>query len=164
MLASLAQRNYKIIKSRASTPNVGFTLIELLLVVAIIGLFSVPFIYSYRTTVVNQALSSSTEQLVGNIRSARIFSREAVEQKQWGVRSVGKNSYAVFSTGDSEYENRQMHFLENGIEFTEEFEIVFEIGSGAADDSQIFLLSNLNGTTARVDVLETGIVESQFLP
>jgi prepilin-type N-terminal cleavage/methylation domain-containing protein len=137
----------------------GLSLIELLIVVAIIGLVVLPLLVTYASHRTTQALYSSSDQVANHTRSVRIFSREAREQKEWGIKNVSENSYALYSTGASGLQIVQNYSLERGVSFTDDFDIRFEIGTGETEQEHIIGLQSSNDQSSSIFVSTTGVVE-----
>lgn len=138
----------------------GFTLVELLVVVAIIGVMTIPLLLTYRSYRTSQALVASVQGVVNHARSAHIFSREARDQREWGVRSAGPTGYAIFSSGTVGKVDEQSYFLEPGVVFSQDFEILFKIGTGETDKDYNIELVNANGRVAQITIGQAGIVEA----
>lgn len=137
----------------------GLTLVELLVVVAIFAVTVIPLLLTYRSYRTTQALLASAEAVANQARSAHVFAREARAQREWGIRSTGASSYAIFSTGAGGMRDEQGYSLESGVSFVDSFEIVFGIGTGETTEQSVIELANVNGRVSRVTVSKTGVVE-----
>ena len=137
----------------------GLTLIELIIVVAIIGIISVPLLLTYRSYRTNQALSASLEQVANHTRSVHIFAREARSQREWGIKNIDERVYAFYSSGATGVQEEQRYSLEHGVSFAQDFDILFEIGTGNTSSDYSISIVNTNGQQGLVDVSTVGIVE-----
>ncbi len=137
----------------------GVTFIELLVVVVIIGAIAIPLLITYRTYRTSQALATSSEAVANNIRSAHIFAREARSQREWGVKNLDPQMYALYSTGASGEVIEQRYSLASGVQFEKDFNILFTIGTGEADTNYEINLINTTGTETRISISEIGAVE-----
>jgi len=136
----------------------GMTLVELLVVVVLIGFTVIPFFLTYNSYRSNQALVNSAEQLANNMRAVHIFSREAREQKEWGIKNTNSAIYSIFSSGASGVSIIQQYPLEVGVSFARDFEILFQIGTGETETSQEIELINRRGSKVTVTISQTGVV------
>ncbi|RJR30113.1 hypothetical protein C4564_00960 [Candidatus Microgenomates bacterium] len=137
----------------------AFSLIELLLVVTLIGIFSVPLFITYRTSRSNQALRASAEGLANTLRSAHILAREAKDSKNWGVANSNNSTYDLLSGSQGKSEKFSTVALDEGIYFSDGFEIWYTIGTGETKDERVVELVNQNGKTIQVQALTSGVVE-----
>lgn len=139
----------------------GVTLIELLIVVAIIGLVFFPLLLTYRGYRTNQALLASAEEVANHARSVHIFSRESYKLREWGIKNSDSSNYSLYSSGASGELIENNYRLENNIYFEENFDVLFQIGSGEASlESAIKLIAD-NGQKMQVNINKSGVVEVQ---
>lgn len=137
----------------------GVTLIELLVVVAIIGVISFPLLLTYKNYRTNQALLASAEEFANRTRTVHVFAREAQKQREWGIKYKSENSYVLYSTGASGILEEQNYILESGVSFLQQFDVLFEIGTGATTADQSIELLNANGRKMLVYISKNGVVE-----
>lgn len=137
----------------------GVTLIELLIVIAIIGVLSFPLLLTYRNYRTNQALLASADELANHTRTVHVFAREAQKQREWGIRSKDERAYVLYSTGASGFLEEQNYILESGVTFMEDFDVLFQIGTGTTVEDQNIELINTNGRKMLVYISKNGVVE-----
>jgi prepilin-type N-terminal cleavage/methylation domain-containing protein len=137
----------------------GMTLFELLIVSAIFVVTLVPLLLTYRSYRTTQALAASAEAVANHTREAHIFSREARDRREWGIRSINASLYTLFSSGLEGTRDEERHALESGVEFADSFEILFTIGTGEALDDSVIELVNINGKETLVKISKFGVVE-----
>jgi len=128
-------------------------------VVVIIGVMATPLLLTYRSHRTSQALLSSAETVANHTRSAHVFAREARTQRGWGVRSTGQTSYSIFSLSTAGTRDEQKYVLDSGVAFEDDFEILFEIGTGDTARDATIVLVNANGRKSVVNVGRSGVVE-----
>jgi prepilin-type N-terminal cleavage/methylation domain-containing protein len=140
----------------------GFTLIELLVVIALIGIITVPLLLNYQGAKANQSLLASSEQLADALRQAHIFSREAKDNKTWGVLYLDDTTYQLVTytdPADPPTTIEKTWHLDSGIRFnTPDFDIKFIKGSGELASQTNIELTNSNNVTKKVVILTTGVV------
>lgn len=149
----------QIFSARRQGFNTAFTLVELLIVVAIIGIITFPLLITYRNHRTNQALIASAEAVANHTRSVHIFAREAQKQREWGIKNKSESAYTLYSTGASGIFEEQNYVLDNGIMFEENFDILFEIGTGDAKNPTEIKLITESGRKTWISVTENGLVE-----
>lgn len=142
----------------------GMTLIEILIVVAIIGMITFPLLLTYRSYRTTQALSASAESVANHTTSVHIFAREAQKQREWGIKNKGDSTYVIYSTGASGIIEEQNYILDAGVSFEEDFDILFEIGTGKTENESVIKIVNINGHGIWVTVSENGVVEINTNP
>ena len=154
MKTSPAKKNFFNVKTLA-----GFSLMELLIVIAIISFIFIPLLLSYNSYRTTQALISSTDQVLNQIKSVHIFAREARSQKEWGIKNTSDLTYVLYSSGASGTEVVQNYALESGVKFSEDFNILFGIGTGeTVGDTKVYLEAK-NGKKSEIGVSRSGVVE-----
>lgn len=137
----------------------GITLIELLVVVALIGLISIPIIFNVRQAGGNQSLRSSSQVLSNDLQVVKNASRDAKNQKAWGIISDSSlSTYKVVSGTSSSFTVDQMKSLDKGISFKSPFAVWFQIGSGELPSGTTITLVNLNGRTSTLDINTQGVI------
>jgi prepilin-type N-terminal cleavage/methylation domain-containing protein len=146
-------------RTKRSNALKGFTLIELLIVIAIIGIITFPLLLTYRSYRTSQALNSSVEQVANNVRAVHVFAREARNQREWGIKNLNDSMYALYSSGATGDVDEQQYSLASGVLFPEDFNVLFEIGSGDTDRDYSIPIENVNGKRINVDVSTEGVVE-----
>lgn len=139
--------------------NYGITLVEILIVMAILGLLSFPLLITYQTSRAKQALRISTEVFADNLRTAHIFSREAKDEKSWGIKRDDRASYALVSKQTGDWQAEKVYKLENQVEFVGDFFVWFEIGTGETTSDLSLKLKNSKGHKLKVDILKKGTIE-----
>ncbi len=140
----------------------AMTLIELLIVIAIVGIVSVPSFFVISSMRNNQALNSSAEKLKNVLTQAHIFAREAKDNKEWGVTQQDATTYRFrsrTSSSDPSPSNQAEYSIENPLVFSGAmFSIWFEKGTGNTTAKTIILRAP-NAKTIQVRISATGIVE-----
>lgn len=142
----------------------ALTLFELLVVIALIGLISLPLYFSYTHSQANQSLRSSAEQLQHSLETAHVSAREAKDKRSWGVKNLDSKSFALISGKTSSYKTERVVSLENLVEFPNNFEVWFEIGSGQITQNTSIELKNSFGKSALVSISKTGIIDVKLNP
>lgn len=142
----------------------ALSLFELLIVIALIGLISLPLYFSYTRSQANQSLRSSSEQLQHSIETAHVSAREAKDKRAWGVKSLDSKSFALISGKPGSYKTERVTSLESLVEFPDNFEVWFEIGSGDAEKNSSIVIANSYNKTATISVSKTGIVDVNLNP
>lgn len=139
--------------------NSALTLFEVLIVIALIGVISLPLYISYTRSQSNQSLRSSSEQLLNTLKSAHISAREAKDKRAWGVKNIDERSYALVSGKQASPRIERITSLESLVTFPEDFEVWFEIGTGNAVEEKTVRLLNSNNLTKDISVSKTGIID-----
>lgn len=138
----------------------AFSLIELLVVVTIIGTVLFVLYLSYTRSQANQGLRSSAEQLVDTLRRAHVFAREARTEKSWGVVWDSKNSYSLVAGTPDKIDSREgPKQLEAFVEFPQEFNIWFDIGTGETNEAKVIVLENEYKKQMRIRIYKSGLIE-----
>ena len=88
----------------------GFTLIELLIIVALLSIVSVMSVVFYSRFFTQNAVSNSSDQLVGELRKAQMYSMMGRKNGAWGV-TFSANKFILFQ-GNS-YATRNSAFDES---------------------------------------------------
>lgn len=143
--------------------SAGLTLIEMLIVIALIGLFSVPLYISYTRTQANQGLSATVEELASTAKRAYLYSREAKDQKVWGIKRQDENSFALISGKPDDWSTISITRVEPLVTIPNDFTVLFQIGTGQIDADTSIILVNRYGRQAKVNINKTGNVETETL-
>jgi prepilin-type N-terminal cleavage/methylation domain-containing protein len=143
------------------THSLGFTLFELLVVIAIMGIIFFPIILTWQSSRGNQALIASADNFANNIKTVRMYAREAKDSKAWGIARDGENSYKIVSGQSDKPTTVSTQTLESQIRFsTSNFVIWFGIGTGEPNSDQSIELTNPNGKKVKIDIFKTGLIET----
>lgn len=135
----------------------AFTLVEILLVVALLGLLALPAYFSYARSRANQELTVSAEMIAATLRQAHVFSLQAKELKQWGVKSQSATSYALVSRISKDEVVEKTLTLEPNTKLIGTFSVWFAKGTGEAKESTV-RLQNTNKKQFSVQLTPTGTV------
>jgi len=136
----------------------GFTLVEMLIVVAIIGIFTIPLLITYRSSQNNQKLRVAAEEFADQVRTVHIYARDAKDKKAWGVDLSG-NSYSLLSGRIDSYKVDKSLSLGKNIEFETDYFIWFDIGTGQTDQNYEVVIVDTRGKQIAVKISKNGIVE-----
>jgi len=137
----------------------ALTLFELLIVIALIGIISLPLYFSYTRSQANQSLRSSSEQLQHSLETAHIAAREAKDKRAWGVKNVDSKSFALISGNTTTYKTEKITSLESLVDFPNNFEVWFEIGTGNTTQEKTITLKNKYDKQISVRISKTGLVD-----
>lgn len=138
--------------------NSALTLIELLVVIALLGIISIPLYLSYTNGQANQSLTASASQLADSFKSAHVFSREAKDQKQWGVRRKDIKTYELIAGTTQSFTAQKTFRLETFVSIPNDFLIWFDIGTGATATAQSVIVKNDFGRVIKINISRTGVV------
>ncbi len=81
----------------------GFTLLEILLVVTILLILAASSAAFYSSFLLQNAVSNTVDQLVGDFRKAQIYSMSGKQNGSWGVR-YASNTLTLFLSGNSSFD------------------------------------------------------------
>jgi Tfp pilus assembly protein FimT len=137
----------------------ALTLFEILIVLAVMAAISFPLYLSYVHSQANQSLRSSAEQLADTMRRAHVFSREARDSKEWGVKNIDSKTYALVAGSSGTIRQESQIALEPLVTFPSDFAVWFDIGSGDAKEAYSVTLQNTYGLKTSIIVNKTGVVE-----
>lgn len=131
--------------------STGFSLLELMLVVAILAILGTAGFGMYHNFVKNVELSSMTQTIRTDLKSARSKAQAGNENYRWGIHFVnGTNDYyEVFSTptnyADVGKEVRETIYLRGGVKFSDPME----------DNNKDVIFARISGTTTAATVAVT---------
>lgn len=138
----------------------ALTIIELILVMALLALLLVPAILGITAYRQKQALNASADILGSVLSRAHIYSREAKEQKLWGVRRKDTRSYEMISGAPGNVSVEAEFGLASPTRFVgDSFEIWFLVDTGEADSAKTIRLLAPRGNMLQVIVNKSGSVE-----
>lgn len=141
----------------------AISIIEVLIVIALIGVISFPLYLSYSKNQANQGLRSSSEQLLNTLQTAHIFARETKDKKNWGVKSISENSFALIKGSASNSQVEKSKTLEPNVVFPEMFEVWFDAGTGETSVERSILIKNSIEKITIINIFKTGIIEIKRL-
>ncbi len=136
----------------------GFTLVEMLIVVAIIGIFMIPLLITYRSSQNNQKLRVVAEEFADQVRTVHIYARDAKDKKSWGIK-LSDNGYSLLSGRADSYKVDKSFSLGKNIEFEKDQLVWFEIGTGQTDRDYEVVIVDTRGKKIAVKISKNGIVE-----
>lgn len=137
----------------------ALTMIELLVVVGILAVAATPGLLAMRQLRLNQALSSSVEELAGVLRQAHIYAREGREEMGWGVRRVNDRDYELVSGGPGSSQAEVRYNLKPPAVFAGgNWEVWFDQGTGGTGEEENIEVEVGSGM-AEVNVKMSGLVE-----
>ena len=139
----------------------ALTLVEVLLLLSVLAVLVSGGMSVLVGVRLNQAMVASAEKFATVIRQAHIFAREEKDDRAWGVRYEGVNSYSLIAFVET-VEVRAGYKLGSPSVFEDNFGlIIFAQGTGALTDKREIKIRSSNGRAVRVNILETGVVEAQ---
>ncbi|MEK9200841.1 MAG: hypothetical protein AAB909_02590 [Patescibacteria group bacterium] len=138
----------------------ALTIIEMILVIALLAILLVPSVMGIGAYRQKQALNASAEILTTVLSRAHIYSREAKEQKQWGVRFKDNRSYEMISGAPGAAVPYFEFELTSPSQFTQgPFEIWFLVDTGEVDHPETITLGVPRGDALQVIVNKAGSAE-----
>lgn len=140
--------------------NSALTLFEILVSIAILGLVGFPLYFSYTRTQANQALHASAERLADTVSRAKIYSREARDQKSWAVKNVDDKTYNLLGIDSKGQVIDKRLTVEPLVKINGNFNIVFAIGTGETSQNYTIILENKYGKQIKVEVSKIGLIET----
>lgn len=141
----------------------AFTLIEVIIVVAVFMLISIPLLFNYFNVSNSQGLKTSVGETTNLIKSAHIYSREAKDQKAWGVITRDEDTLALVSGNPASYEVEQELTLPRGIKTKEVVVVWFALGTGELQNNITVELVNQRDMVGQLLIHKTGVVDSKIL-
>jgi len=138
----------------------AYTLIELLVVMALAGLLMIGGVTAFVTAKNNQDLSQTTDHIADTFRRAHIFSRDAKEEKEWGVQSTDTDQYMIVSRSLPEDLPQVVvtYSLPSSVHFSAPFLVWFGKGTGEIDAPFVETIENTNKQKNTLRVEKTGMV------
>ena len=141
----------------------GFSLIEILVVVALVSLFVFPLLFNAVQVGQIQSLRSAAAVLSDDLSAAKVASRDARDQKAWGVVSIDDTHYQVVSGAKNNFETSQARTLDKGLSFVQPFTVWFQIGTGGVQNNERIEIMNQRGNVFEITVNKTGVVQIKQL-
>lgn len=144
------------------TQRPALTLVELILVLGMLVLVGVPAILSVSVYRQKQALNASADNVVSVLSRAHIYSREAKEQKLWGVRYKDTRSYEMISGSPQRIETESEYGLSSPTTFEGGyFDVWFLADTGETITPRNVVLTNPRGDRVTISVSKSGVIEVQ---
>ncbi len=139
----------------------GFTLIELILVIALVLTIGVLSNIFYGRFLLRNAVSDTTDRVVGGLREAQWYSVMGRDGGRWGVKTVD-DSVVVFQ-GDS-YASRDVSLdrvltANAHVSLSGTDEIVFARMTGSSLSGSASILVSGGGSTQTISISEQGVIE-----
>lgn len=137
----------------------GFTIFELLVVIALIGLLSLPLLTGGGFIGGAARIRANSDQLYSDMVLARSYARDARDRLNWGVRFATQNSYEIISGNDESLTVFAARSLDSSVSFQDEFIVWFTSGIGeTTDDHELFLVDR-DGRKRKIVVYQSGLIE-----
>lgn len=137
----------------------GFTIFELLVVIALIGLLSLPLLTGGGFIGGAARIRANSDQVYSDMVLARSYARDARDRVNWGVRYAGQNSYEIVSGNEESITVFATRSLDSSVSFEDEFTVWFTSGVGeTTDDHELFLVDR-DGKKIRIMVYKSGLIE-----
>lgn len=138
----------------------ALTLIELMLVVSIISIISAAGFYLSSNFRTRQALTSSSDEVISNLRRAHVFSRESKDDMDWGIRRKSDTVYALVSRDISSSAEVLLYSLHAPITFAPgNFEIWFDQGTGETANPITISMQSPKGEIRQIGITKSGGIE-----
>lgn len=137
----------------------GLTFLEVLIVVALIGVISIPLYLSYTRAQANQGLTATSEIFATVAGRAHLFSREAKDQKQWGVKRQDEHSFALINGKPDSWALVSTNKAEPFVSIPDDFLIWFDIGTGQTDTNHTVVFQTEFGRKVEVTISKSAVIE-----
>jgi prepilin-type N-terminal cleavage/methylation domain-containing protein len=132
----------------------GFTIVEILVVTAIIAILAAASAPFYSRFILQNATQNTSNQLVGMLREAEIYSISGKDASDWGV-SFTSGKLSLFRASDNTI---YAEFVLNpNVQITGFSQVIFSRPAGLPNTSGTFTISGGNNT-ATIDLNTQGIV------
>ncbi len=138
----------------------ALTIVEMILVLALLAIFLVPTVLGITAYRQKQALNASADILSSILTRTHIYSREAKDQKIWGVRQKDAVSYEMVSRDARGTDVEAEFSLASPTRFGQPgFDVWFFVDTGEADAFEAIRLTAPRGNIVEVVVNKSGTVE-----
>ncbi|MBI4079051.1 MAG: prepilin-type N-terminal cleavage/methylation domain-containing protein [Candidatus Levybacteria bacterium] len=136
----------------------GLTLIELLLVISIVSIVSLSATPFYARFLTQNAVSDTTDRIIGSLRKAQIYSMMGKQNSAWGVRYTG-NILTLYVWGNTAFDEN--FTVGSNITISGLTDIVFAKTTGLPTPSTLTIIITGGNTTKTVSVNAEGAVMRQ---
>ncbi len=132
----------------------GFTLVEILVVTAVMAILTAVSAPFYSRFVLQNASSNTSNQLVGMLREAEIYSISGKDASSWGV-SFNSGTISLFRVSDSVVFAR--YVTNPHLQISGPGQIIFSRPAGLPNATGTFVITGGNNT-ATIELNAQGIV------
>jgi len=140
--------------------NTGFTLIELLLVISAMSIVSVLSISFYSRFLLQNAVSNTQDQIVGQLRKAQIYAMMGKQNSGWGVNYASNTltlfKGSTFATRTAAFD--EIFMINPNVTITGLTEVDFARITGIPGTTASITISSNNNNSKTVTVSAQGMV------
>ncbi|MDQ3099378.1 MAG: type II secretion system GspH family protein [bacterium] len=132
----------------------GFSLIELLLVVAIVLILGTLTTTFYSRFLNQNAVANTSDQMLGQLRKAQMYSMMSKQNTTWGVR-YSANKITLFATGNTAFD--ESFSVNESVTVGGLTSIIFTKGTGVPDVTPVITINSPGNNSRTITVTTQGV-------